>query len=216
MSQQTNGMSRRALLQYGRTLGAGIAAGGLVFGKMSVNPAAKAAQSTEAADPTATREAELKELDNLRTQVAEKPACTPAPDVTPTEVPAAPTGTPLPYRDIWTITVHGIAPLPGSDAAKPSGQFMQVNLAVSHSSTKSEIFPFGDFVLLDDSGRMAVIDQSINRQIFGNAWLLGVKPGATEERSLVFDIPTDAGGNFVLESQADPSFRVAMTVEQRG
>ena len=215
MSQQSIGVSRRALLLYGMTLGSGIAAGGLAFSKMSVNPTAKAA-STEVADPTATREAELEELADLRTQVAQKPVCTPAADVTPTEVPAAPTGTPLPYRDIWTITVHGIAPMPGSDAVKPSGQFMQVNLAVSHSSTKSEIFPFADFVLRDNSGRVAVIDQTINRQIFGNAWLLGVLPGATEERSLVFDVPADAGSSFTLESQVDPTFRVAMTVEQRG
>src|SRR4051812_8854311 len=89
MSQQSIAISRRALLQYGMTLGAGLAAGGLAFPRMSVNPAAQAA-STEVPNPTATREAELKELDDLRTQVAQKPACTPAADITPTEVPAAP------------------------------------------------------------------------------------------------------------------------------
>jgi hypothetical protein len=32
----------------------------------------------------------------------------------------------------------------------------------------------------------------------------------------VFDVAADAGDSFILESNADPMFRVAMTVEQRG
>jgi hypothetical protein len=33
---------------------------------------------------------------------------------------------------------------------------------------------------------------------------------------MVFDVGADAGESFILESDADPTFRVALTVEQRG
>lgn len=208
-------INRRALIRYGLTLGAGIAIGGAATGSISINPPALAA-TTETPDATATREAEITELNDLRTQVANPPVCTPAVEPTPTEAPLASTGVPLSYRDIWTITVHGIAPLPGSDVAKPAGQFMQINLAVAHTSSSAEILPYGDFVLSDAAGRFAIVDQSINRALFGNGWLLAVQPGEREERSLVFDVAADAGTSFVLESQVDPAFRVGMTLEQRG
>jgi hypothetical protein len=215
MTTHSTGTSRRAFIQYGLTLGVGVAIGGVATGRISLNSSVLAA-STETPDATATREAEIKELNDLRTQVANPPVCTPIVEPTPTEAPLANTGVPLSYRDIWTITVHGIAPLPGSDVVKPAGQFMQINLAVSHSSASAEIFPYVDFVLSDAKGRFAVVDQSINRAMFGNGWLFAIQPGVTEERSLVFDVAADAGNGFLLESQADSSFRVGMTLEQRG
>jgi hypothetical protein len=176
-----------------------------------------------AADATATREAELKELDDLRTQVANPPVCTPAPTetgisatATATEVPLAQTGVPLPYLDIWTITVLGIAPTPGSPEAQPQGQFMQVNLTVSHSSRKPETLLLPRFVLADGSGRFSSIDIAVNQKIFGPFWGLSLESGVTENRSMIFDVAADAGSSFILESNADPTFRVALTVEQRG
>jgi hypothetical protein len=131
-------------------------------------------------------------------------------------VPLAQSGAPLPYLDIWTLTVLGIAPTPANDEVRPAGQFMQVNLTVQHSASTAESLSYLDFILTDSAGRFSVIDQAINRAFFGNDWLFGTAPGVTESRAWIFDVATDAGDEFILESNADPTFRVALKIEQRG
>ena len=222
MSDRDQRLSRRTVLQYTAVLGAGLAAGTFVRRDVSLGTVAGAA-TPDASDATATREAELAELHDLQTQVANPLACTPAPTATsipatatPTQVPLAQTGVPLLYLNLWTITVLGIAPTPGSQEVRPAGQFMQVNLTVAHSDDAVSMIPHLDFRLTDSAGRLSVIDQAVNRALLGNAWLLGVSPGVTETRAWIFDVAADAGDSFVLESNADPTFRVALKVEQRG
>jgi hypothetical protein len=212
--------SRRTLIKYAATLGAGVAVGAVTVGSVRINPSALA-QSTQVADPTATREAELAELHALQTQVAQPAVCTPAvsptaDSATATPVPASATGVPLSYRDKWTITVVGIVPVPGSDTVRPAGNFMQVSMVLSHSQTSIQFVPYTDFMLSDGAGRYSAVDQGVNRGLLGNDWLLGVQPGEARDWSLIFDVAADAGDSFLLESKADPMFRVAMTVEQRG
>lgn len=214
--------SRRTFLQYAAVLGAGVAAGTALRGNVSVSRLAGAA-SPVPADATATREAELQELNDLRTQVANPPVCTPAPTETPppptataTQAPLSQTGVPIPYLDIWTITVLAIAPTPGTSDAQPTGTFMQVNFDVSHQSREPELLSFTDFVLIDEAGGFSNVDASINRELLGVGWALTVDPGVTETRSVIFDVAADAGNSFILESTADATFRVALTVEQRG
>jgi hypothetical protein len=175
------------------------------------------------AESTATREAEIAELRALQTQVAQPVVCTPAPTETPppptataTEVPLAATGVPLTYLDIWTLTLFGIAPTPESDEISPAGQFMRINFEVSHSSRSAQLVRFTDFVLSDSQGRFSRIDRETNRRLVGNSWEYSIPPGVTENRAMVFDVAADAGDSFILESDADPTFRVALTVEQRG
>ena len=93
---------------------------------------------------------------------------------------------------------------------------MQVNLTVSHSSRKPETLLLPRFVLADGSGRFSSIDIAVNQKIFGPFWGLSLESGVTENRSMIFDVAADAGSSFILESNADPTFRVALTVEQRG
>jgi hypothetical protein len=175
------------------------------------------------ANATATRAAELQEINDLRAEVAELKACTLAATqtavsvtATPTQVPPLETGVPVSYLGIWSITVLGISPFPTTDKVKPNGKFMQVNVTASHSSRNAELLLLTDFILTDANGRFAAVDLSINQSVYGSTWGLSIAPGVTEMRSIVFDVAADAGDSFILESNADPMFRVAMTVEQRG
>jgi len=110
-------INRRSFARYLAVLGAGIAVGAAANGNLRISPSALA-QSTETVDPTATREAELAELHALQTQVANPVVCstaTPAqPTPTATQVPPSGAGIPLSYAGIWTITVLGIVPIPGT------------------------------------------------------------------------------------------------------
>ena len=221
--QRTRTMvNRRTFARYVVTLGAGAAAGAMASGRIHLNPSVRA-ESTTVADPTATREAELEELHSLQTQVAEPRICTPAststpvpPTATATQVPPASVGIPLAYMNTWTITVQGIVMVPGTDQVRAKGKFMQLAMTLSHSERSTKLVPYLDFVLVDSAGRFSTVDQGINQALFGNNWLFGIGPGEVQDRSFVFDVAADAGDSFILESKADPTFRVAMTVEQRG
>lgn len=214
-------LSRRTVLQLTAMVGAGLAAGAIA--RSGPDHTAAGAASPGAVAATATRKSELQELNQLRTRVAEQHVCTsvatatePAPSPTATQAPLASTGEPLPYLDVWTITVLGISPTPGSPDSPPAGQFMQVNLTVSHSANSAQILPYQDFILTDDAGRFSVLDAGINSSLLGNVWLVAVGPGVTENRAWIFDVPVDAGDTFILESSADPALRVALEIEQRG
>jgi hypothetical protein len=124
--------------------------------------------------------------------------------------------TPVSYDGIWTITVLGITPVPAVSAATPAGKFMQVNLKASHSESSGKILTLTDFILRDSRDRFSIPNGEANRAVFGNLWLPIVDPGVTADAAMLFDVAVDTGDAFVLESRADPAFRVAMTVEQRG
>jgi hypothetical protein len=214
-------VSRRTLLSYSITLGVGGLAGAIIRSRPSVGRSVLAA-STEIPDPTATREAELAELHALQTEVAQPKVCTPAPTetpvptATPTEVPLAATGVPLSYLGVWTITVVGISPAPIINDAKPAGKFMQVNLTLAHSARDAQFISVADFLLTDSQGRFAAPLAVSSPAMVDQGWQYAVDPGVTRNRAIIFDVAADAGDSFILESKADPTFRVAMTVEQRG
>jgi hypothetical protein len=215
MSDRSEPHSRRAFIRASATFGAGIVVGGIALSRVPFNAPAIAA-TTGDPDPTATREAELKELHDLQTQVAQPVVCTPAPTPTPTEVPIMQMGVPVPYQGGWTITVLGITPSPAVTATPPTGKYMQANLLASHSDASAKLLYLTDFVLRDSQDRFSVADQDINTEVFGGLWLPSVEPGQTANAAIVFDVAADAGDAFVLESKSDPGFRVAVTVEQRG
>jgi hypothetical protein len=216
LSTNRTGLSRRTFLQYSAVAGGGILIGIASRGRHALDSAASAATP----DATATRAAELDELHALQTQVANPPVCTPAatstPEPTPTQVPPAQTGQPLAYMEIWTITVLGISPTVNPDGVTPAGKLMQVSLTASHTDATAKLPPVLDFRLVDSKGRFSVVDIALNQSKFGSDWGLSVNPGVTATIPMVFDVAADAGDSFILESKADPTFRVAMTVEQRG
>lgn len=222
MTEERMRLTRRAVVSYAAVLGTGLLTGSTFRNSLAEGHDASAA-SPATMDATATREKELAELSGLRTQVANSAVCTPAPTetaplaiATPTEVPLAPTGVPIAYLDIWTLTFLGIAPTPGSDEVHPAGQFMRINLTVAHSSRSAPFLGVSDFILINSKGAISVINLTTNRLLLGYEWAARTQPGNTEARALIFDVPVDSGDSFTLESSEDPTFRVALRVEQRG
>jgi hypothetical protein len=216
-------LNRRVMLSYMLTLGSGAVFGGAVMRNVPERILAADATPPMSAEATATRAAELDDFHDLQTRVAQQPVCTPAatatvppPTATATEVPLASVGTPLPYLDIWSITVLGIAPIPVPGNLKATGKFMQVNLTASHSRPSSESLMLTNFSLRDSAGRYSIPNIGTNQAILGGDWGLSIAPGVTQNKGIIFDVAKDAGDSFILESNADPTFRVAMTVEQRG
>lgn len=207
-------ISRRGFLSSSALLGAGMVIGGVI---RSGSGSSLAADGTP--DATATRQAELDELHALQTQVANPPVCTPMPTETPeptaTQIPAVPAGTSLKYLDIWTITVIGISPTPGG-AVVPAGQFLKVDMTISHTASDSKLSPVFDFELVDASGQHYVANPTTNQDVLGSSVGLPVGVGVQESRSVVYDVPVDVGTMFLLETDKDPLFRVALEMQQRG
>ena len=216
MTNERMMISRRMFVQHSALIATGVAIGVVARGQFALGTSVGAATP----DATATREAELEELHALQTQVAQPLVCTPAPTSTPsptaTPVPPSQTGMPVAYGAIWTITVLGISPAMTPPDSKVTGKLMQVNLTASHNAPVGQLPPLTELRLVDSSGRFSVANTALNQAAFGVGWGLKISPGVTENLSVVFDVAADAGDSFILESNADPMFRVAMTVEQRG
>lgn len=214
--------TRRELLRGAWLLGAGAVLGVAALPSVtSTSPSAHARQ--EVADPTKTREAELAELDALRTQVAETDVCASpvaASPVPPTPaaatVPPAVAGVMIPYADRFEITVLGIAPLPVGGGLQSQGQLLQVNLTILNTTRDAELPPFGTWLLIDASGQAYQVDPDASREVGGVGWDLHVAPGELASRSVVFDVLPNDGTTFTLESRDEPAFRVALAIESRG
>jgi hypothetical protein len=189
---------------------------GFFVGRLaSAGPSASAAEP----DATATRTAELAELDQLRTQVAmQATACADdsQPTATPTQVPAGEMGQEHPYADGWTVIVIDAVSVPSTDAAKPTGAFLQVNLKLTNNGRENEIFPFNELVLVDSQQRSYTISTSASRELIAQDWDFFVEPSKPTVKPVIFDVAPDAGTSFVLESTSDPAFRVKVEIVQRG
>jgi Domain of unknown function (DUF4352) len=212
---------------------------GVVAGRGWVGVPVTAANAANPA-ATATRQAELAEVEQLqteverlRTQVAQtsqplectappSPTTTvlPSPTPTPTPVPPAAMNQPLPYRgDTWTVTVTGVtktATVTGyNQSATAKGIYVLVNLTATNNGTTGQRFPFQDFILVDDRGRVFELATTESIMVSGN-WSRLFPPSLQTDTALVFDVMPDAGDGFVLESRADPMFRVQADIIARG
>lgn len=181
-------------------------------------------QLVSAADPgidaTATRTAELAELDDLRTKVAQPVVCTPAPDPTvtptPTIAPPVPAGQEMTYGDDWTIVVVNMQPVRAPDGVDATGQLVLIQLQLKNETDGKEIPPFTELRLVGPDGAVGRVHLDASSEIVGPLWINAIPAGASEERGVVFDMPGAGGGAYVLESDADPTFRVELELEQRG
>jgi hypothetical protein len=181
----------------------------------SDGPGASAAASEP--DATATRSAEVAELDALRTQVAQQPsACPETPVVTPTLVPAGEMDQPYSYTDAWTVIVHDAQPVTAPAEVKPNGALLRVNLTLANNGSKRELFPFLDLVLVDSQNRTFLVSLGGSNAIIGADWNFFIDPSIPVDKSVIFDVATDAGTSFVLQSTSEPTFRVNVEVVQRG
>jgi hypothetical protein len=176
-------------------------------------------------EATATREAELEELERLRTQVAQaETVCaeptntvTPSPTITPTPVPPVAAGQPLPYGENWTVEVLELSSATLVDEETPEGVFIVVTMTITNNEATERLFPFEEFVLVDEQGRPFVIDV---RATILHPGGVGTRhrflPSLPTDTAIVFDVAEDAGTTFILESTADPTFRVQLSLEMRG
>ncbi len=167
-----------------------------------------------------------KELNRLRTQVAQTVVCTPPPTATPTTVPsptATPTpvppvamGQPVPYGEDWTIVVNSLTDAAPSDRAQPAGKFLQVNLTVTNEADRNRKLGFTNWVLVDEQGRAFQMADTATTQLYGPSWYLGTDPNLPADYTIVFDVATDSGPNYILQSRTDPTFRVAVQTQVLG
>jgi hypothetical protein len=192
---------------------------GFAFGRSTIAPPAGAADQPDA---TATRQAELDELNQLRTQVAQTVVCvqptateTPLPTATPTPVPPVAMGQPLTYAGDWTVVVTGVVVAP-SAGSTPNGKLIQVNVTVTNNGDSGRKFPFDHWHLVDAGGRVFTIADTATTQLYGPSWYLGIDPSVPADFHIVFDVAADAGSAFVLESDDDPTFRVAVQLQLLG
>jgi hypothetical protein len=203
---------------------AGVVLMGFLAGRVSTADSARAQDATP--DATAISESEREELNRLRTQVAQTVVCTPPPTAIPTVEPS-PTATPTPvppkamgesleYVDGWTVVVNSLT-IPGtSDRISPAGKFLQVSLTVTNNSDENRSFPFRDLSLVDEQGRSFRMSDEATTQYYGPSWYLGSDPYLPADFTVLFDVAADAGSNFILESRADPTFRVAVQMQVLG
>lgn len=178
-------------------------------------------QDQAAANPTATRAAELAELSALQTEVAAlqtqvaQLSATPTATVEPTPVAPSQPGQPLLYGGNWTIVVGAASVRPTIDQHSAKGMFVEIPLTITNGSAETRFVPFGDFVLTDAQGRRFEVDIVALTAVDARAGL-PADPWLPTDRRIVFDVATDAGEVFVLESKSDPSFRVEVAIQARG
>lgn len=198
---------------------------GILIGRaMTGTPSAVAANPTVAG--TATRSAELKELNDLRTKVAQPVVCTPAPTATPTSTPTPePTATIVPARPAGTevidasglgVNVLSIQPVPIPDGVEATGQLLRVNVRLSNKADSPVLPPFVEWRLVDSVGNRYSVDLVATPLFAGAAWGVAIGGHQTEDRTVVFDVAVNAGTTFVLENDNDPTFRVEVSIESRG
>jgi len=198
--------------------------------RSGTNPVANAADATP--DATATRQAELLELNDLRTRVAEGIVCTPPaeptatitptptntplPTATPTLVPPKPIGDEIAYGSNLVFIAEGVSVVPAPDGLDPEGQYLRVNLKVKNLTDTARRLPLDDLRLVDANGSTYRIDNQASKEIVGTRWNLNIGKSETDDRGFVFDVPVDAGDVFVLESVDKPEFRIELVLESRG
>lgn len=197
---------------------------GIIVGRTMGDRGGASVLATEP-DATATRAAELRELDDLRTKVAQPVICTPAPSPTPTltptpeptatPVPPAPMGQELTYAGNWTVVVNGFTAAPGGKVA-PGNKLVQVHVTVTNRGAEPRRFLFDDWRLVDAQGRVFLLSVTATSDLYGPGFVANLPPNLAQELTLVFEVTADAGPGFILESTADPTFRVAVVLQQLG
>lgn len=198
---------------------------GIVIGRSSLG-ATSAIAADPAPDATATRAAELKELNDLRTKVAQPIVCTPAPTATATSTPTPePTATTVPPRPAGTevidkngfaVTVLSIQPVQAPDGVNATGQLLRLNVTLSNTTNAPMLTPFVDWRLVDVAGNRYPVDLDATPAIAGVGWAVAVGANEKVERAVVFDVAPSAGTTFILENEKDPTFRIEVSIESRG
>src|SRR5262245_34843859 len=149
---------------------------------------------TPSVDMTTTRQAELQEIEQLQTQVAEQAtACapTPTPIATATPVPPAAQGESVPYVGNWTIVVTGASTATNVGDDVPSGMFVLVNMTFMNNEPDARFFEYGNLRLVDEQGRVFVDDVSVSSRVpIEHTYNAQFEPNIPTDTIVVFDAAT--------------------------
>jgi hypothetical protein len=105
--------------------------------------------------------------------------------------------------------------MPNFSDLTPEGIYAKVNLTITNNTGNSRSFPYEELVLRDGQGRSFISPNEIKTRNEAG-WFSPFPPSLPTDGFVIFDIATDAVGPFILESTADPTFRVQIELEQRG
>jgi hypothetical protein len=94
--------------------------------------------------------------------------------------------------------------------------FAVVGMNVRNDASAERSFDFWSLRLVDASGR--VFEPAIAATVVANTShpYTGFDPGIPRDVALVFDVAADTGERFILESTADPTFRVEVMLTRLG
>lgn len=193
---------------------------GVALGRWNTGSPAIAADPSP--DATATRAAELRELDALRTEVAQPAVCTPAPTqpptATPTQeptatlVPAVAAGETVPYGDVWNVTVESVQLVSPPAGLAVDGQLIKVIVTIKNRTDKPHAPPFNDWRLVDAAGNRYVVSSGATKVSGTRNYGLAITANGSERIELVFEVDPASGTAFTLESTEEPAFRVALAI----
>jgi len=151
------------------------------------------------------------------TAVCVAPTATPEPSPTPTATTVPPVGmnNAIPYGESWSIAVKDATNAARINRATASGIFIRLTLSITNTGTANQSIATLDFVIRDGAGRL--FERSGAGTVNANgAETFRRPPGGPTDLVIVFDVPVDATGPFILESKSDPAFRVQIELSQRG
>jgi hypothetical protein len=184
-----------------------------------------ARQATNQASPAGSDAAATSEVGQLQTRVAELPTaavCTPAPratatpvpspTATPTAVPPAAAGEAVTYGDGWTITITSLYLTPTIGAHTADGIFALVGMTITNDGREERSFRFADLRLQDAAGRVFRPAGVFT----GTYWTSRFAPGMPTDATIAFDVAVDTGEWFIVQSEADPTFRVQVAPSRLG
>lgn len=143
------------------------------------------------------------------------PTSTPSPTPTATLVPPAAAATPMAYAGGWTVNVLDISLLTNFAGLAPTGVFVKVSLSITNDQAAPRAFPYDQLVLLDAKGRPFVTPLQVKTSNEAG-WYAPFPPSLPTNGFVIFDIAADSAGPFILQSTADPTFRVQIAVQARG
>lgn len=152
---------------------------------------------------------------NQATPTAE---CVPSNTASP-EVLASPiaAGQPTRYGEDWTVQVQSATTATAIRDVLPEGLFVVINLTITNNTAEGRTFPFDELILRDDENRPFVADAfPTNLLDASRGFHSNFPPSLPIDTAVVFDVAADVGTTFILDSTADPTFRVQVSTELRG
>lgn len=123
-------------------------------------------------------------------------------------------GMPVAYGDGWTITATDLSLEADAASLTPHGVFAVVTITIENTRRTPRHFPVGD-LRLESAGILYALDLDATNRT-GNGVYQRFPTDAPQATVIVFDLPANALGPFILQSVSDPAFRILVDLPRRG